>query len=161
MSTINPHQLTDNVKLLQKVALWKGDEVLIIKKSADSVSRPERWDLPGGNSEWPDASQAGFGQYAQDIAREVLEETNIQISNSKFLISKLIFFNTFFDPDKNVFSILVGWSINLPKNFDKKQIKLSHEHTDFKFVKLEDLDKYDYGYKKGKFITDIIRASHG
>jgi len=32
MSKINPHQLTDNVKLLQKVALWKGDEVLIIKK---------------------------------------------------------------------------------------------------------------------------------
>lgn len=74
-----PHQLTENVKLLQKVVVWQGEKFLILQRSADSATRPKCWDLPGGNVEWPASSVDIQDSHLADLAREVKEETGLII----------------------------------------------------------------------------------
>ncbi len=151
-----PHQLTENVKLLQKVALVADGKVLLLKRDADSSSRPEKWDVPGGNSEWPDTTESGFGQYAADAAREVLEETGIVIDTAAFVPENLVLFNTFFDADKQVFSIICAWVVSLP---EQPVVQLSNEHTDHAWVSLAEVGDYDFDLFKGKFVKDAVELA--
>lgn len=154
-----PHQLTENTKLLHKVIIWHGGEVLILKRAENSASRPEMWDLAGGNSEWPKEGQAGAGLHKIDIAREIIEETGIGVEIDKFEIGALMFFDTFFDSKKQVFTIICGWTLKLAEDFDKKTVKISDEHTQAKWIKIDELNSYDFGGEKGQFIKDIILQS--
>ncbi len=73
------HQLTTNVKFLHKVAIIReldGEkQVLILQRDSNSFSRPDCWDLPGGNAEWPIEGQVSTADLHQaDTAREVLKK---------------------------------------------------------------------------------------
>jgi len=151
------HQLTENVKLLQKVVLRHGDKVLILKRAENSDSRPLAWDLPGGNSEWPETLESKGGFHQKDAAREVFEESGIEIPLDKFSIENLICFRTFFEAQKQVFSIITGWRVDLEDNFDEKSIKISEEHIKYEWITLDKIDDYNFGGFKGEFIKDMIR----
>jgi 8-oxo-dGTP pyrophosphatase MutT (NUDIX family) len=153
-----PHQLTENTKLLHKVAIVHNGEILILKRSTDANSRPDKWDLAGGNSEWPDESRHGHGIHKEDIAREIVEETGIEASSEIFDFSAITYFNTYFDTKKQVFTIICGWKYNLPEEFDKRNIKISNEHTDTKWIRLEELNNIDFGGDKGEFVKNITKS---
>lgn len=155
------HQLTDNTKLLHKVALTHQGKVLILKRSETARSRPGKWDLAGGNSEWPENDRAGSGVHALDVAREIFEETGVTVGPSTFEADgdAMIFFDTFFDAKKQVFSIICGWKYELPESFDKNDIKISHEHTQAVWIEPDHLDQFDFGSEKGEFIKLIILRS--
>jgi len=152
-----PHQLTENTKLLHKVAIWHGGEVLILKRASDATSRPNKWDLAGGNSEWPDNDRHGQGVHKEDIAKEIIEETGIEVSPNTFAFSTLTFFDTFFDANKQVFTVICGWKYDLPKNFDRSSVSVSNEHSELKWIKLEEIEKIDFGGNKGEFIKNITK----
>ncbi len=168
---IIPHQLTKNVKLLQKAALWHNDKFLILKRSSDSTSRPDQWDLPGGNSEWPvgadgksalpgslGTAEAGLVRdlHKDDVVREVFEETGIELQRSD--VQKCVHIGTFFEGTKQVFSIILGWEIKLPENFKEDSVLLSEEHSDFAWIKKEEFENYDFGFagEENGFIRKII-----
>lgn len=153
------HQLTENVKLLQKAVLIHNGEALLLKRSADSKSRPEKWDLPGGNSEWPSENQSGFGLHQGDIAREIREETELAVEEQKFTIENLTYFNTFFDQNKQIFSVICGWKYFLPTDFDRSQIKISSEHIAAEWTSLENLSQFDFGGEYGEFVKQMIQKS--
>jgi ADP-ribose pyrophosphatase YjhB (NUDIX family) len=153
------HQLTENVKLLQKAVLIHQGEALLLKRSSDSKSRPEKWDLPGGNSEWPSENASGFGLHKDDISREIEEETTILVDSQRFALEELVFFDTFFDQDKQIFSIICGWKYNLPENFDRSQVKISSEHIDSAWSNLEKLPQFDFGGDHGEFVRQMIVKS--
>lgn len=144
------HQLTTNVKLLQKVALVHEGKVLLLKRGDDAPSRPSCWDLPGGNSEWPKAHQVGLGQLRKDAIREVKEETTLQLSEVDFTVDRVVFLDTFFDG--KTYAMMVGWSIRLAS---AQKIELSQEHTDFFWAAKEDVSSYDFGLNKGEWVRDI------
>jgi len=168
---IIPHQLTQNVKLLQKAALWHNGKVLILKRSSDSSSRPDQWDLPGGNSEWPvdahgqrvmpgliSGEKEGLlrDMHKDDVVREVFEETGIELQRED--VKKCVHIGTFFDGQKQVFSIILGWEIKLGGEFTEDSVLLSDEHSDFKWIKKDELGKYDFGFagEENGFIRNII-----
>lgn len=153
------HQLTDHVKLLQKAVLIHQGEALLLKRSTDSKSRPGKWDLAGGNSEWPEIESSVFGLYRQDIAREIQEETGIAVDPNSFDLEHLVFFDTFFDFNKQIFSVICGWKYELPADFDRSQIKLSHEHSESQWLKQADLNSVDFGGEHGEFVKRMVEKS--
>lgn len=156
--TKQPHQLTENTKLLHKVALIHNNQVLILKRASDSNSRPDKWDLAGGNSEWPSDDRQGHSVHKEDIAREIIEETGIEISAESFDFSALIFFDTYFDAKKQVFTVICGWKYILPKDFDRNIVEISNEHSQAKWLSVEEIEEIDFGGIKGKFVKDISLA---
>ncbi|MDH5533171.1 MAG: NUDIX domain-containing protein [Candidatus Pacebacteria bacterium] len=154
-----PHQLTENTKLLHKVAIIHQGEVLILKRASDSNSRPDKWDLAGGNSEWPSDERQGHGVHREDVTREIIEETGIEVSPDNFDFSALTYFDTFFDAKKQVFTIMCGWKYKLADDFDRNKVQISDEHSEVKWIDLTDVDEIDFGGIKGEFVKKIILAS--
>jgi 8-oxo-dGTP pyrophosphatase MutT (NUDIX family) len=155
--TKTPHQLTENAKLLHKIALNHNGEILILKRDSNSNSRPDKWDLAGGNSEWPSDDKHGHGIHKEDVVREIIEETGIEIPTDTFNFSTLTFFDTFFDSQKQIFTIMCGWKYTFPDDFDRSQVKISNEHSKAKWIKLKELDHIDFGGNKGEFVKDITK----
>jgi len=153
-----PHQLTENTKLLHKVALIHNNQVLILKRATESSSRPDKWDLAGGNSEWPEDNRQGHGVHQADVAREILEETGIEVSADYFDFSNLTYFDTHFDANKQVFTIICGWKYKLPGDFNRNQVKISPEHSALDWLALEELDDVDFGGNKGSFVNKIAKS---
>jgi len=151
------HRLTENVKLLQKVSLFYEGTVLLLKRSSAEHSRPGCWDLPGGNSEWPATGQQGdmgTGLHIRDVIREVQEETSIEIKNSELKINNVSYLETHFDEKKQIYSIIFGWHVSLN---EKPEVKLSHEHTEYAWVALNEIDNYDFG-ANGGWIKEVITS---
>jgi 8-oxo-dGTP pyrophosphatase MutT (NUDIX family) len=156
------HQLTSNVKLLQKAVLVSRSSFLIVRRAENSKTRPLQWDLPGGNSEWPTSEKEGIIRdlHVQDLEREILEETGIAFD--QFITSpQLVSFETIFEVEKQIYTIVVGWKLKLRENFSRESIVLSEEHTEFAWIKPEDVGSYDFGFAGAKegFISTIIRNS--
>lgn len=150
------HRLTENVKLLQKIALFHEGKVLLLRRSPNEIPRPGCWDLPGGNSEWPTTWKPGdseTGLHVEDAVREVEEETTIQLQIENFTLQNLSYLETHFDSEKQLYSICFGWKFELS---EKPEVTLSHEHTEFAWVTLDELNTYDFG-DVGQWIKDVIR----
>lgn len=175
--TLVPHQLTQHVKFLHKVALISNDQVLILKRSPQAKSRPGKWDLAGGNSEWPQhlavSNQPNnppqLNLHQADIAREIQEETGLKIPAQLFTQERLVYFATYFSPRQQLYSINCGWSVKLKQDLglnaeavsEPKQIVLSHEHTQYAWVKQAQVKDYDFGSPDRDYETAIIRRSLG
>ncbi len=158
--------LQANVKLLQKAVLIHDGKFLILQRNEQAKSRPLCWDLPGGNSEWPEAiiNSNGAAQnqenlHQKDIAREILEETGITVFDEHFTFENMVLFRTFFEASSEVYSIITGWKVELPDDFERSLVQLSDEHINHKWVTFDELNEYDFGNKKGEFIKDVIRAA--
>lgn len=159
-----PHQLTQHTKLLHKVALVHGNKVLILKRSPQAGSRPGKWDLPGGNSEWPSATHSQqMNLHQQDLEREILEETGLMVEAARFTQDKLKYFATFFEPDRQLYSINCGWVLDIShdqsNSQQEPQIQLSREHTEFAWITLQELSQYDFGGVDRDYETAIIRKA--
>ena len=131
-------QLTENVKILQKAVVIRNSdsvpEVLLLKRSADTISRPSCWDLPGGNSEWP-KEQASFANlHLQDIKREIFEETSLVVASALFQLDNFALTN-------------------------RADIQISHEHQQYLWIKEQDIANYDVGGQKGVFISDMVQKA--
>lgn len=172
------HQLTPNVKFLQKAGVIINNRVLILRRALDAKSRPGCWDLPGGNCEWPAKNQVSTANlHLQDIAREVEEEIGLRVPASAFAFSQLVHLSSYFDSSKQIYTIITGWKVatnmlqKKQQNFVEKThsqtasakslppIQLSSEHTEHAWIKLTDLANYDFGGEKGSFLVDIIERS--
>ncbi|KUK79415.1 MAG: hypothetical protein XD95_0399 [Microgenomates bacterium 39_7] len=165
-SPILKHQLTENVKILHKVALVVNNKVLILKRADDASSRPGKWDLPGGNSEWPDKLNSNkLNPHQEDISREIKEETGIEIAPEEFGIDKLKYFATFFELDRQLYSVNCGWVVILSQSSTNDArmpaVTISSEHNDYQWIGLSELDQYDFGGPDRDYETAIIRQALG
>lgn len=157
------HQLTENVKLLQKAAIIRqsdsGLEVLLLQRSENALSRPNCWDLPGGNSEWPEQSQISAANlHVRDIKREIQEETALEVPESAFDLNKLVHFSTYFDSEKQVFTVICGWLV-IFSSPNQTEIQISSEHQNYIWASPANLANYDFGGDSGSFVLDTIQKS--
>jgi len=152
--------LTKNVKFLHKVAIVRNNqgqkEALILQRASDAKSRPNCWDLPGGNVEWPASGQASAADLHQaDVAREVLEEANLVVDQKIFDLTNLVHFSSYFAAEKDIYTVICGWGINF-SDTDQAEVKISDEHQAQAWVSLADLANYDFGGVKGEFVKHTI-----
>lgn len=157
----NSHRLTEKVKLLQKVVLEHAGKFLILRRSSESATRPNLWDLPGGNSEWPVAQEDQRNLHIIDAVREVAEETGIKIMPEK--LTENIYIGTYFEARKQVFTVILGWKLYLPTEFDESTVELSPEHSEFKWITYDEFASYDFGFagEPGSFIEQMVVRAAG
>jgi len=88
--------------------------VLFLKRSNYMKKFAGEWDLPGGHLKQNESLSAG-------LDREVEEETGLSVENPKLV-----------DIDNNLHFFVA--------NYDSQPVKISHEHTEYRFFNKEDLD---------------------
>jgi 8-oxo-dGTP pyrophosphatase MutT (NUDIX family) len=148
-----PHQLTKKVKLLHKIVVRHQNQILLLKRSPDSFYRPDKWDLPGGNTEWPQSTTDLSDSHLNDLTRELVEETSISVEPVAFDPNTPIFFRTYYEAERDVYTVMCGWLLDLTS---EPEVKLSSEHTEFIWHDPQDLNSVDTGFD---FIKDIITSS--
>jgi 8-oxo-dGTP pyrophosphatase MutT (NUDIX family) len=112
-----------NFRVPQKALIFHKGKCLTIKRSPNAKAYPNCWDFPGGKLEHGESPIEG-------LKREVLEETNLNVR-----VIKPIF--TFVDKPINHFSYIIVFECELVN--EDFEIKLSEEHTQYKWVKKEEL----------------------
>lgn len=121
------YMFSDDMKFLQKVVVFHPtdpNKILILKRSMDSFSRPGDWDFPGGN--------VLFGELHEDSAlREIKEETGLVLSELHpiQIISR-------FNEQADIYYLF----INYRARANSDQITTSHEHTEYRWVTIEEFE---------------------
>jgi len=119
----------------------KDGKYLITKRSDNEKSFPGKWTVPGGKLEADDYKKRNAdtpaGQWyniCEDLLRrEVMEETNLEIKNIRYLTSLV-----FVRPDGIPTVVL-----SLIADYHNGEVKLNEESIDHKWVTLEGAKQYD------------------
>jgi 8-oxo-dGTP pyrophosphatase MutT (NUDIX family) len=153
-------QLTNRVKFLHKVVIIKTEkdqqQALLLKRVSDASSRPNAWDLPGGNAEWPKKNQVSLANLHQnDIAREVKEESNLTVDPKIFNLDHLIYFSSYFEANRQIYTVICGWGLEFSET-NQAEILISAEHQDQAWINSGELDNYNFGGERGEFIKEMI-----
>ena len=97
------------------------DEILIVKRHPKSRTDPEMWELPGGKVE--------SGEFFTDaLVREIKEETNLDVSVGDFC-----------EAIQNDYSHKRTVQIMMYLENIEGEVKISDEHTDWKWATLEEI----------------------
>ena len=147
------YSLTERVKFLHKVAIICQNKLLVLKRKPNDFARPNAWDLPGGNSTWPQAEEFVENPHLDDVIREVWEETCLKISAQG--LDPIAVFSGYV-PKKELYTIVVGWRYELKGQIFPKVV-LS-EHSEFKWLPKKEAIKLDFG-KGGEYLRKIIERS--
>ena len=106
-----------------------GDLFLTVKRSEDDMLYPGSWEFPGGHLEYGET-------ILEALKRELKEEIGFEDDFKAQIIS--------YDDEieNDIHHIEINFLIKVNK--DKVNVKLSEEHTDYKWVKKDSklLDKY-------------------
>lgn len=107
----------------QKAIIRDGDKYLILKRAPDAHTYPNHWDFPGGRLNAGEDTKKG-------LEREVFEETELKVNAIKPVF-------TFHESLNNRLQFFV---VYLCKKISG-QIKLSHEHTEYKWATRDEILK--------------------
>jgi 8-oxo-dGTP pyrophosphatase MutT (NUDIX family) len=154
-------ELLQNVKLLQKaIIIDQSGKILALRRSKDSFSRAQKWDIPGGNLDKADILesyiQSGKGDQGdiliKSIAREIVEETGIEIDLKEV---KPISNASGYNLEKEIFTIALVYICNL--NITEPKIQLSSEHSEYVWLLKNDFQKLDVGDDGGLIMSAAKR----
>lgn len=121
-----------------KALIVKNGKILIIKRSFKEDVYANEWDLPGGKLKFGENPVNG-------LKREVSEETGLKIK-----IIKPISVWTFFKSRKTQ---VIG--ITFLAKVVSGKIRLGKEHTDFKWISPEEIDKYKIHEEIKKLVKSL------
>lgn len=121
-------------------------EALFIKRAKTEDFRPGSWELPGGGSDFGEAPE-------EALKREIKEECGIDIEVLNPLTVETYFME---NPEEKIQRVEI---IFYCKMIDRKQkISLSFEHSDFKFLSLENLGELKLSEYMKSVIDDIQKT---
>ncbi len=118
--------------IFQKVVIFNGNEVLILKQSSrGGMIKNDQWDLPGGKPKKDEILQKA-------IRREVREETSLEV-NEFFLVTAGI--EKFKPKGKRLGLVYFAET-------DRKQIKVDpEEHSDFQWINVKKIHDKNFAFK--------------
>ncbi|RJQ17197.1 NUDIX domain-containing protein [Candidatus Woesearchaeota archaeon] len=119
----------------------KQGKYLICKRSAKEKAFPNKWCVPGGKIELrdfidtpKDTADHWLNIFEKVLAREVLEETGLQVKNTGY-VSSLVFLRP------NGFSTII---VSLYADYASGNIQLNNDElVDYAWVSLEEAKNYD------------------
>ncbi len=110
--------------------IWRGRELLIARRKPDSLLEPLKWEFPGGKIEFSEDPPAA-------LKREIREELNFEIEvGDIFCVSS---HNYQQSPEEVKHVLMLAYSCAHLKG--EPEIRDVH---DFRWVGVEDLDRYDF-----------------
>lgn len=119
----------DNVIFGQKAFILNKDrQILILKRDREEVYQ-NMWDVPGGKKEEEDGLR-------QALEREIFEETGLELKKILLTLTSHVFKGKAKDAP-TVFR-------NIYLSTARGKVKLSHEHSEYKWIKPEGLVNYDF-----------------
>lgn len=147
-------KILNKVRLIQKCIMVGNDgKILALKRAPDDHSRGGNWDLPGGGYEQ--------GEDVIDaIKREVMEEAGLIVHSLRpiFFTNRIGVGEGFFKGD-TVFGACYAstdWEGMSSEALAKEgEVVLSSEHTEYKWVKPEELKSFDFGADSGFFVQAL------
>jgi len=104
--------------------LIKNDKILLLKRANDDKINPGMWSFPGGKVEKGETLETA-------LHRELKEETSLQGN-----VQELIYATTIFYGERQLVLLHYRMSSN------NEEVYLSKEHSDFKWVKINELDQH-------------------
>ncbi len=110
--------------LIQKAIIKRGDKFLTLLRSPKAQFFPNHWDFPGGRLE--PGEDAAHG-----VEREVLEETSLAVK----AIEPVAIYEMSLDGSGQVTHRFTLHTARIISG----EVRLSHEHTDFKWATKEEL----------------------
>jgi mutator protein MutT len=118
-----------------------NNKILLLKRGDDEDSYPGLWELPGGKVEFGESLD-------QAVKREVREETGLELNSFQlcgyfqYIINK---------PDLTKYAVQINFVA------ETKQLKVAvTEHTDFKFVTIDELDNFNISGSVKDQITKVL-----
>ena len=130
------YMFTDDMKFLQKAVVYhpKQDKFLALRRTSTAHSRPNCWDLPGGN--------VLFGEnHLHSLTKEIAEETSLKVKN-------ILPIQVVTDYRKSTYSLFIGYSYKATSS----RVKLSDEHSEYKWVTKTEFLKLD----SAGFLRDLV-----
>ncbi|MBS3151214.1 NUDIX domain-containing protein [Candidatus Woesearchaeota archaeon] len=116
----------EHVVVITGIVKFK-DKILLLKRNSKMEMHPNKWSFPGGKVI---SGETLF----QALQREIKEETNLEIEDTKRYISDY----TFTRPSgKNT----IGFCFLV--NAKNNKVKLSKEFTDFSWISPEEIENYN------------------
>lgn len=121
--------------VLKTIVLNTEGKMLLLRRSDTDDRRPLQWDFPGGLLDSGESLEQG-------AAREVAEESGIELSSVKAFYSKSgkgQWTDGHGEHQRNVVRIYFSGQT------EKSEVKLSYEHSEFKWVSFEEaLETIEY-----------------
>ena len=120
----------------QKAIIRDGEKFLIVKRCLETLTYPDCWDFPGGKLEHGEDPLKG-------LEREVKEETSLEVKP----VRPVFTFHETLNSEEHVFIVYLC-------NWKRGEVKLSHEHTEYKWAEKEEILKL----KTGKWLKAFLRS---
>jgi 8-oxo-dGTP diphosphatase len=129
---------------LSTKAVLRGpdDRILIIQRSASSKGNAGKWEFPGGKCDPGETVDSA-------LAREIREETGLEISIGPIFGSAESIL-----PDRRIIYLI------FEVRALSKQIRLSAEHDQFVWARIDDLSTYDFSCQFRAFAQALTRSDH-
>ncbi|MBI4653230.1 NUDIX domain-containing protein [Candidatus Kuenenbacteria bacterium] len=147
--TKQKYMFTDDIKFLQKAVVFHPNQdkiFLALKRPSDAFTRPNDWDLAGGN--------VLFGELHEDSLREeIREETNLEVGD--FAPVQII---TSYNKEKKIYFIFNGFycqAKNDTVKISNDTVKISDEHVDFRWVNKNEF----INLKPAQYLIDLVIAT--
>jgi dATP pyrophosphohydrolase len=105
----------------------KGKIEFLLLKRSDNEIYPGLWQMVSGSIHKGETAH-------QTALREIVEETNLK-PKKMWVVPNV---NSFYSPEKNYISLLPVFAVQVDYN---SKVKISHEHSDFKWVTKEKAKK--------------------
>ena len=133
-------ELRVGVKILLKNS--RGEFLVLQKNSAKYPEMGSKWDIPGGRID--------AGSTLEDnLKREVNEETGLQVAK----ITKLLAAQDIIKPEKEKHTVRLTYLGEADG-----EVKLSDEHTDFKWLPLSEIKKLE---QIDRYLKEVLENFHG
>ncbi|MDR1694069.1 MAG: NUDIX domain-containing protein [Lactobacillaceae bacterium] len=114
------------MRVALKAIIEKKGKILVLKRSAEEEVYTSLWDIPGGKMEFGE-------QPVEALKREIMEETGLEVDIKK----PFTVWSFMAKPDLQI----VG--VTLIAEYVSGEVKLSSEHTDFKWIEAKEFSSFE------------------
>ena len=134
--------MDDNCTVVVLAICFKGDKILILKRS-DKKTSPFLWECGGGRLKKGES-------FEETAIREISEETGYTIKIIQLLDSSFFLYD-----NQKIPALYFTGRIT-----EDKEPVLTDEHTEYKFIGIDEIDNYDFAgdiYNEIKKAYEIIK----